>query len=270
MPMKKNMKKKGGKTYSKKTSYNKTSTKTLIKKVDKCLKMCQRDEAELKLIQKEFFNVRVGQSDAAGGGLVSPGVYVQDITPYTIQGNTNADRVGNLQKLISTKIRLQFQNQIAVVNRPRLRLEIWRLVGGLTVASGVVKAMYDPNPFIQNNPSALNSPQVYDLNSLLNPDRVRSAKKIYSRGFRMPDEGFNTALATLTLNVNIKHKTPIKQRFDDANNLHMGQIVLVIFSDTGNIDTTDIGLADRVAFNVYKANTGINFSYFVENAFTDA
>jgi len=233
---------------------------TLTQQVKNLKIVVNKMKPETREYEKSFYGNFVGQ---ANGGLVLTGS-----GHYNAEIPVSVPHDGNEVSILSTDIRMQLYNQTNTSHSIRFRVEVWRLVGGLTVASQVVPAMYNVNKFLYDGNTSL--PSIYDMNSLLNPERVRSAVKIYSKKFRMPQEGFSAATETKTLNLRIRFKKGHKVVFDASNNIMKGQLALVILADSGNISSSPLPAFSNSYFSSATPLSGLNLNYWIRHNYVDA
>ena len=233
---------------------------TLTAQVNNLKKVVNKLKPETREFEKSFYGNFVGQAN--GGVLLTGSGHFNAEIPVSVPHD------GQEVSILSTDIRMQLYNQVSTSHSIRFRVEVWRLVGGLTVASQVVPAMYDVNRFLYDGNTSL--PSIYDMNSLLNPQRVRSAVKIYSKKFRMPQEGFSAATETKTINIRIPFKKGHKVIFDTSGNIMKGQLALVILADSGNISSLPLPALGNSYFSSVTPLSGLNLNYFIRHNYVDA
>jgi len=164
----------------------------------------------------------VGQVFANLGGFVA-----QDITPVMAQGLGFNQRNGSSIKIVSAYMKFQFWTQASNNHTTKLRIELWKVQGNTTNASGELGEIYNTTPNVG----------IQDYNSLRNPDYYGGSRKFCTKYFTMPASQYagQTQIKEIAIPLKLNHHI----RFDgNTNTIAGGQILMFIFADSGNTSST--------------------------------
>ena len=218
-----------------------------------------------KLIQMaHLMNVEKKRLDIIASGIVSLGqcnvnasAYVaNDITPVMSEGVTFSTRSGASIKIVSAYMKWMFWQQSANNHTQKIRIELWKVKGNTVTASTELQELYSVNP----------NTGLYDLNSLRNPDYYGGASKIYSKSFKIESQyASDIAIREVIIPLKLNHHI----RFvGDTNTVADGQILLFMFSDSGNVNTITPSTLTNIP--IISANTSVVYNqdikwYYVDN-----
>lgn len=189
--------------------------------------------------------------------------YALDITPNPSQNATYSGRSGSSIKLSAMCMKFQFYQQSAAATPIKFRWYIMR-AKGQSVTTAIVPSWFNSNQWIQ----ASSSVSIYDTHSQFNPDYFGSYNVIRSGSFALPLDNLSGQTTIKDLTIKHRFKNHHVRFYGDTNNVVDGQLIFVIFADTGNCSTTTASTLTPVVNQAI--NTGATFvsdirTYYYDN-----
>lgn len=189
--------------------------------------------------------------------------YTLDITPIPSQNNTFTGRSGSSIKLHAMCMKFQFYQQSATVTPVRLKWYIMKPKGQV-VTTAITTSWFNSNQWIQSASSV----SIYDTHSQFNPDYFGSYNIVRQGKFMLPLDNLSGQTTIKDLTIRLKFKNHHVRYYGDTTSVVDGQLLLIIFADTGNCSTTTASTLSPIINTAI--NTGASFvsdirSYYYDN-----
>lgn len=213
--------------------------------------------AEKKHLTTDIENANVGQVN-----INASGHYLVDVTPTPTQGTGFSNRVGQSIKQHSSYYVFQFQRMAGISNPCAQRLKLqWVLVMGqpYTTPSNATDKFLKNNPFIDGTP-------VYDIHSERRPEYFKDFRVLRTKYVYFPENNQANQFIIKTVKVGLKYKNLHVKWSGNTATHSIGQILLYITADNGNMGGTNSTLDDVPQTTAF---TGTTFDWYVTHYWYD-
>lgn len=227
--------------------------KRYVTKTGKGLRMKQivKDVSYLKSVlnpEKKIF--QLNQTDVLVGqcNINASAHYVLDVTPKMSQGSTDITRNGNSIKVHSGHFRFQFQAENQASGHPiRIRAMLIKVIGAPIASANLVSEMFKPNPFVSNG-------TIYDYHSDRREDTFKRFRVLRYKDSYIKENAHNQQFMHANMRFGIKYKSHhVKFSSNASTDISDGQLFMVVFADSGNINGTTSTLTGTA---ITAGNTG--------------
>ena len=205
-------------------------------------------------VQKHRYTINDATQQAVGqvsGNAV--GYFTLDITPLPGEGPQYNGRVGASIKLSSSYYQFQCYQQANTKCDIRFKALIIQVKGLPQTPSTFFGSIFNPNPFTS----------IIDYNSMLNPDYFGTYRILRTIHWKLKADNFSTQQMVCDKAFGMRYgKKGMGHhvRFDkDSAVCDDGQILMIVFCDTGNANSSTVSTTSNVANTAVLS--GANFNY---------
>lgn len=207
-------------------------------------------------VEKKLYTGDVSDGRVAQVSHNSVGHYIQDLTPVISQGDGEKERVGNSLKLTGFNQKLQFRGQDECWTTRRVKIHYIKTTDTTSSLTSIINDVYDVNPLTG----------FVDYFSELNYANTRAHRIVMKRNYTVrASSGMDNVSGNLRarplgdMNISMKMNDICRFPNDASQNIQDYRIIMVIFCDTGNDDTSTDSTNSGVMVPWKK--TGLDFQH---------
>lgn len=244
----------------------KLSSSRVVKQVPKLVRDVTRLASMVNAEKKRYVQASSTDNFIAQLNGNSSGHFLLDVTPNISQGVGYNQKTGNSFKWHSFHSDLQFTSQGSCISGIKCRIQLIQIVGQpLTTVSDMMGKYIIQNQFIYNGASLAT---IYDSNSPRDPDYFKNYRVLKTKYVYLKNDDITGETAVKQLSLGLKLKNFHVRTNDNDPTLSMGQIVMLVTADRGNLSGGTTSTLSGVP--IQGTSTGctfrfINTSYFYDN-----
>jgi len=192
----------------------------------------------------------------------APGYFTTDITPTPSQGDGYNNRTGSSIKLHSTNMRFCFTEQNATATTLRFKIFIFKPKMD-TLPATAVSEIFNANPFTG----------FIDYNSTRNPDYFKDYQLVRFKRVTIPmnPASLTGQVGVREARVGLKYKSHHVRWDKNTSIITGGQLIMVVFCDTGNDGavTPTVAPYNSQTVPMQNASSGAFMMYNIEHFYYD-